>query len=62
MKDVDLYKMVKQALISAPACPDGTPANPSCVSCMAEMVTYRLIDWGHISVDEFTMSDPSAIV
>lgn len=61
MKDIDLYKMVKQAIFDAPACPDG-PSGRACPSCAAEMVTWRLIDWGHISVTEFTMSDPSASI
>lgn len=59
MTELDLYKMVRQAIFDAPACPDGANGM-ACPSCAAEMITYRLIDWGHISVDSFTMSDPSA--
>lgn len=60
MKDIDLYKMVKQAIFDAPACPDGMAV--ACPSCAAEMVTWRLINWGHVQVTEFTMSDPSASI
>lgn len=38
--NVDLYKMVKAAMFTAPECPDG----PRCVSCMAESVTHMLED------------------
>lgn len=41
--NVELYKMVKQAILSPASCRDGF-GGASCASCMAEAVTHMLED------------------
>lgn len=55
MKQMDLYRFVKDAILTTPACADG--GNRACPSCEAIFVANALIVNGHVSV-----SDPSATV
>lgn len=46
----EIYKMVRRAIFDTPPCPDGTAS--ACVSCMAERITFTLVDTGIVEVDD----------
>ena len=51
MTEREVYKVVRQAIFDTPRCPDGV-AGIACASCMAERITFKLVDTGIVEVDD----------